>query len=332
MMFKRCLAEYNLIGTGAAVALDGDLLLTYSSVDGKHFLKSDDLFRTTKEEWTVPIGSITANANLIRLKDKSLMTVVRTLSSDPKIAAIKGADFHTAFSYDDGRSFVMGGIINQKPGCYYLMNHRILRTHTGRLLIPVCYVPEEFLTEELFEKSGWSGCFYSDDEGKSWQEGNWLPAENVDQLCEPMVTQGKDDVVHMYMRTGYGYLYHSESYDDGVTWTKAEPSELRSPCAPFTISYDAHSDLFFAVWANSFPGLKHQYPRSPLCLAKSCDCVRWERICEPESDPMKGYGYPMLYFTEKEILITYYESPERKFQKADHKLILCLMDKKEIGL
>ncbi|MBQ3075381.1 MAG: exo-alpha-sialidase [Clostridia bacterium] len=333
-MFTRYLAENNVIGTGCVLAKNGDLILTYSTLEGKRFMQSSDLFRTTKEEWTVPLGSITANANLIRLKDGRLMTVVRKISEDPNIASVNGADYYAAFSDDDGRNFEMGDRINPDSACYYLMNQRLLRTHTGRILLPVCYVPSDLSTRDFFEKSGHSGCFFSDDEGITWQKGEFALSEDagVDQLAEPMVVQGKGNEVLMFMRTGYGYLYYSVSADDGLTWSKAVPSSLRSPCAPFTVSFDHHSGLFFAVWDNTFPGLKHQYPRSPICLAKSEDGIHWETICELDQDPMKGYGYPMLYFTEKEILVTYYESPERKFTKATHLLKMRLMEKSELGI
>lgn len=331
-MITKILADNEVIGATVIPAADDSLLLMYSSVDGKHFLKSDDMFQTVKEAWVVPIDEKTANANLIRLNDGRLMAIVRKISADPEIAKNKGASFYTAFSDDDGKTFSLGNRINGKDACYYLMNQRILRTHSGKIVLPVCYVPNEFLGDGLFEKTGFSGVFYSEDEGENWKEGTWLEPEDADQLAEPMVVQGEDDTLHMYMRTGVGFLYHSISTDDGLTWSKAIPSTLRSPCAPFTVSFDPCSKQFFAVWDNSFPGIKHQYPRSPICLAKSSDCKNWEMICELDADPMKGYGYPALYFTEDHILITYYESPERHFQSKLQKLKMKLFTRKELRI
>ncbi len=332
-MISKFLAETHVIGAAIIESKDHGHLLMYSSNDGKHFLKSYDLFRTIAESWVVPLGSITANANLIRLKDGRLMTIVRQISSDPAIAENKGADFYTAFSEDDGYHFELGNKINEKSGCYYLMNQRLCRTHTGRILLPVAYVPEEYLIkEEFFEKSGFAGCFFSDDEGETWSEGSFLVPKNADQLSEPCVAQGEDELVHLYARTGYGYLYRSISHDNGETWEEEVPSSLRSPCAPFTITFDSHSKQFFAVWDNSFPGLVHQYPRSPICLAKSSDCIHWEMVCELDQDPMKGYGYPAVYFTEKEVLVTYYESYSRKFSRPEQNLKMRLFEREELGL
>ena len=44
-MFARYLADRDVIGSTVIEAADGDLLLMYSSADGKHFLKSSDHFR-----------------------------------------------------------------------------------------------------------------------------------------------------------------------------------------------------------------------------------------------------------------------------------------------
>ena len=317
------LAEHDVIGAAVARAADGGLLLTYSSVDGKHFLKSFDHFRTVAESWTAPIDSITANANLLRLKDGRLMTVVRRLSEDPAIAEIKGASYFAYFSDDDGRTFREGARINGREACYYLMNNRLLRTATGRLLLPMCYVPVELADKEHFEKAGLS------DEGESWQEGEWLAEASVDQLAEPMVAEGEDGLLHMYMRTGHGYLYHAVSHSGGVSWECAKPSCLRSACAPFCLNRDPYDGTFYAVWDNCFPGPMQNYPRSPICIARSRDCERWETICELDNDPMRSYGYPMLYFTEQELLLAYYEAPGRKFDKENQKLKLRIVSRDE---
>ena len=328
-MITRYIARHDVIGATVTETLDGGLLMMYSSVDGKHFFKSFDGFCTVDEEWIVPMDSITANANLLRLKDGRLMTVVRRISKEPSIAQIDGASFYTYFSEDDGHSFYEGSMINSQEGCYYLMNDRVLRSDTGRILIPMCYVPTELADKEHFEHSGLSGCFYSDDEGESWQEGIWLAEDRVDQLAEPLVVKG-DGVLHMYMRTGYGYLYRSVSRDDGYSWERPQASSLRSACAPFSVKRDPYTKEYFAIWDNSFPGPQQNYPRSPICIARSGDCVGWKMLCELDNDPMRSYGYPMLYFTEGEIIVAYYEAPGRRFDRVNHKLKVKIIQREEL--
>ena len=83
-MIEKYLAVGNVIGATVEKSLDGGLLITYSTVDGKHFLKSFDNFRTITDRWVVPIDGLTANANLLRLNNGRLMTVVREISKKRK--------------------------------------------------------------------------------------------------------------------------------------------------------------------------------------------------------------------------------------------------------
>lgn len=331
-MFERYICEKNVIGSTITEASDGGLILAYASCDGEHFLKSFDKFRTISESWVLPVQALTANSNMLRLKNGKIMMITRKISSDEKIAKVGGANFYTILSDDDGHTFSSPEKINPDEDCFYLMNNRVIRTNSGRIIIPVSYVPKECIGDKFFEKYGYSGCFYSDDEGKTWNKSEWLKGESVDQLAEPMVAQGDDGIIHMYMRTGFGYLYQSKSYDNGETWEKEQKSQLRSPCAPFCFNYDKYSKRFFAIWDNSIPGPVHQYPRRPICLAQSTDAKNWDMICELDNDPMRSYGYPMIYFTEDELIITYYENDKREFDASIHRLKLKIIQREEINI
>ena len=328
IMFERYLADSAVIGSTFVTARDGSGLLMYSTYEGKHFLRSWDHFRTVDETWLTAVGTMTANANLIRLKDGKLMMPVKLPSPIERVSKLGGADFAVLFSDDDGHTFHRPVRVNPVSGCYYVMNQRLMRTHTGRILLPISQVPDELLNNTL-ESAGKAGCYYSDDEGQSWQESAWVKGESVDQLAEPIVVQGKGTRLHMYMRTGVGYLYHSVSDDDGVHWSREQPTVLRSPCAPFNVQYDTFDDRFLAVWDNSFPGTVHQYPRSPICLAESRDGESWHMLCELDANPSHGYGYPMIVPFKDEILITYYESPQRAFDSRSHRLKMKLLSREE---
>jgi len=328
-MFETYLVNQNVIGSTVITALDYSELMMYSTYEGKVFMKSRDHFRTIDEKWFMPADSVTANANVIRLKDGRMMILIKLVSPIIRIAELGGADFVALFSTDDGHTFGNPVRLNRDNGCYYIMNQRIMRTHSGRIIVPVGWVPNELLEKE-HETVGYSGCFYSDDEGQSWKESKWVEGKTVDQLCEPIVVQGSDKRLFMYMRTGKGYLYYSVSDDDGVVWSTEERSELRSPCAPFCIQYDKYENRFLAVWCNSFPGPVIQCPRSPICLAQSYDGMHWKMICELDNNPDRSYGYPMIKAYKEEILITYYENPTRKFNFRIHRLKCKIFDRKEL--
>ena len=83
---------------------------------------------------------------------------------------------------------------------------------------------------------------------------------------------------------------------------------LKSPCAPYFLRKDPYTGWVFIAWDNSFPAPQHQYPRCPLSLGVSRDDGKtWEYICDIENDPMSSYGYPSIFFTKDEILVSYYE-------------------------
>ena len=59
-------------------------------------------------------------------------------------------------SDDEGKTFKDSVKINKGEHAYFIMNNRLIRTKSGRILLPVCHVPDEFIGEEYFEKCGWS--------------------------------------------------------------------------------------------------------------------------------------------------------------------------------
>lgn len=331
-MFTRMLSEKEAIGSDAIKTNDGAIVFIYSTNNGKVFKKSLDCGRTFVESWTVNLGKITANSNVIRLIDGRWMMPLKNKPKNTLAAEMLGADFTVVFSSDEGKTWSGERKVNEISGCYYLMNARLLRLKSGRILMPLCYHPDELLSKEYFENKGYSGCYFTDDEGQTWQHGTWIKG-NIAQgmLAEPMVIE-TDGKVLMYMRTGTGYLYMSESKDGGETFSEERPTSLRSPNAPFAVAKDKYSGKIFAVWDNAFPSPIHQYPRSPICMAVSSNGNDWDFIMELDNNPMHNYGYPALYFTKKEIIVTYYYNESRRFNNQINQIKLKIIDRKNLKI
>ena len=330
-MFEGILSAPGAIGSTSVKGDNGSVIFMYSTNEGKIFKKSSDNGRSFSEVWNVPLGIITANSNLIRLKDGRLMMPLKKVPENEAAKNMSGADFTVVFSEDEGRTWSGETKVNKKSGCYYLMNDRLVRLSSGRILMPLCWHPDEILSKEFFEKAGYSGCYYSDDEGVTWNEGEWLKGENSGgMLAEPMVMEAADGRVLMYMRTGRGYLYVSESFDGGVTFGPEEASPLRSPNAPFAVAKDEYSGKFFAVWDNSFPSHIHQYPRNPICMAVSDDGREWDFVNEIDNNPDQNYGYPSLLFAEDEIIVTYYFNDSRQFNNNINQLKIKIFRRDEL--
>ena len=265
------------------------------------YRKSDDGGHTWRKLY--PFAWKIGATNPIRLRDGRLMSVwPALLPKDPS-----RRNYYASFSNDEGKTWDGKVPLSTNNRQLYLMNDRLVRLSTGRVLISFSVHPEE-LSGKKAETVGWANTFYSDDEGQTWREGQWLKATVADQLCEPITFECADGKVKMLVRTGMGFLYQADSKDGGETWGVEYPTTLRSPCAPFFLRKDPYTGWVFIAWCNSFPAPVHQYPRSPLSLGVSRDDGKtWEFICDIENDPMSNYGYPSIFFTKDTILISYYE-------------------------
>lgn len=291
-------------------AKDGGLIM-FMGRRGKPMAayKTYDNGVTIAEEWEVGEGS---SENMIRLSDGRIMSINQERVENILGNDLKASNFYAYFSDDDGHTFGNRVTISAENRRLYLMNARVMRLSTGRIIVPTCIHPNHLLEEKL-ETVGWVGAFWTDDEGQTWHEGEWKAPVKADQLCEPIVCEMPDGSLKMYVRTGVGYLYQLDSTDGGATWSDEYPTTLRSPCAPFTFSYDPYGEQYVCVWDNSFPGPVHQYPRTPICLAVSKDCKTWTQICELGNNPMGSYGYPAVWYTPDSLMMSYYISDVRKF-------------------
>lgn len=269
--------------------------------------------------------------NNIRLRDGSLMNIWQVRTQNILTNKLGASNFYASFSKDEGRTWQGKVPISEDNRRLYLMNDRPLRLSTGRILVPFALHPNELLDQKL-ETAGWAGAFYTDDEGRTWHEGQWLKTSVADQLCEPVVFECRDGSLKMLARTGMGFLYQTDSLDGGKTWCKEYPTTLRSPCAPFFVRKDPYTGWVFVAWDNSFPGPQHQYPRCPLSLGVSRDDGNtWEFVCDIENDPMSSYGYPSIFFTKDTILVSYYEqSGVRGFKSCAQRSKMTVYERRSL--
>ena len=323
-MFERFITDYGYTGGNIVPTNDGGILIFAQNIDksyddGLHFVSS--------------VENTSQARSVYRLKSGELIGI--TMNEKPEAvtkAKLNGSTFNAIFSYNDGLSWTKPNKICRKNGCYYVHNDRILQLSNGRILIPANWLPEEFF-ENGVETSDLHGSFYSDDNGKTWQESNWISAQNPkDHLAESIAVELSDGTVKAFMRSPSGYVRQSISYDNGQTWEPETGTSLRMPCAPFTVKKDPYSDFYFVIWTNCFPAPKYQYPRSPISLGVSRDeTLSWEPICELDSNPQGNYGYPALFFTLDHIIITYYVNEKvRNFRSEFNRIKLKILDRKKV--
>ena len=239
----------------------------------------------------------------MRMKDGRLMMV----AWDPFPEIVKqhnmnGTTYTIMLSDDDGLTCSESWPLCDEIGCFYVMNDRLIRLKSGRILLSICKHPTEKLGRGI-ENEGMVTTAYSDDEGKTWKFGNWLDGN----YQEPMAAEAADGTLMMFMRSHRGYMSVSYSKDEGETWSEPQLTLYRMPCAPFCVKRDPYSDYIFMVWDESFPCKQFQYPRTPICMAVSTDNGKtFRKVCVLESEPDKHFGYPSLLFEKDEIFVNYY--------------------------
>ncbi|MCB1207100.1 MAG: exo-alpha-sialidase [Verrucomicrobiae bacterium] len=216
------------------------------------------------------------------------------------------------FSTDEAASWSapVGIIPDSETGYYVLNNDRVIQHSGGRLLAPLAlhHRPD-------WEKPDWNGevgAYYSDDAGESWKRsGQWKKAHDSGgkrvAAQEPGLIERKDGSLLMYIRTGAGELYRSESRDLGMNWSDPEPMGVASPQSPATIERIPGSDTLVMVWNDhSHLPVAERKARTPLSLALSHDEGKsWSKTFVIEPDPKGWFCYTAMEFTPEALLLAY---------------------------
>jgi len=165
-------------------------------------------------------------------------------------------------------------------------------------------------TYKTWESRAVSRCFFSDDNGQSWAPASndiGLELETNSGMQEPGIVQKTDGSILLWARTDLGKQYCSLSSDNGLSWSKARPSKLKSPLSPATIKQMPWDGRLLAVW-NDHGGI-HPYMlgrRTPLSVAVSADGGKsWSKSKCIESELSGWYCYTAMEFLENKVLLAY---------------------------
>lgn len=194
------------------------------------------------------------------------------------------------------------------PPSYYVVNNdRVLQLTSGRLVVPAS--DHGTFDGHRFEL-GRALCFVSDDEGQSWQRGEYVPKPPpAAEICfqEPGLIELRDGRLLMLIRTAAGCQYQSWSADGGLTWAPAEPSTLISPLAPATMRRIPQTGDILVVYndhSQISPELAGK--RTPLVTRISRDEGQsWENPRVLEDDPGGWYCYIAAHFIGETLLLAY---------------------------
>ncbi len=201
-------------------------------------------------------------------------------------------------------------------GYYVVNNARVLRTSSGRLVIPAALHRTPNYDLKIFDGRAIDVFFYSDDDGETWYEapGILFPpcaAHSRTGLQEPGIAELPSGVLYAYARTDLYCQYESFSADNLASWSPAQPSKFTSPCSPLSIRQNPYTGEYFAVW-NPVPNYFGRYVapktagRTPLVLARSQNGRDFSAPFVLEDDPAKGFCYPSLFFPDANTLLLSY--------------------------
>lgn len=209
---------------------------------------------------------------------------------------------YLSWSDDGGDTWSPPRLLIDAPGYFILNNDRVIRTRTGRIILPMN-------SHRMAGTRGDAVWYYSDDDGATWRESlsRWGTAEGKSGLQETGSVETAGGSLLSWTRTDLGSQYVFRSVDNGETWSAPAPSKLISPLAPASIRRLPNSRELLAVY-NDHSG---QFPfrpgmRTPLVAAISVDDGRtWPYRRILEDDTSLWYHYTAIHCSPESVLLAY---------------------------
>ena len=156
-------------------------------------------------------------------------------------------------SDDEGETWSDPVVID--PVAAVMRNNTMRVLLSGRILCPVFNWISPLATGES-EYPGaalcWSWTWFSDDEGQSWQRSDnevYVPgSQGASDFEEPAVEELKDGRILMFGRTRLGRVFQSTSDDQGLTWSKPQPTQLASNYTPTSLWRIPQTGDLLCIW------------------------------------------------------------------------------------
>jgi sialidase-1 len=303
--------EYPRNGEGDLIELkDHSLLLVYTRFikGGGDFDNADIVGRISKDggktwgaDYVIQVDDAPFNVmscSLTRMKSGELLLSYLRVNSYSDCRTVVRS------SSDEGKTWSPEVLTEQDAGYDVENNDRTVLLSTGRLLLPVAWVPDYGKTQDFK-----SLCYISDDRGLTWRRGKGLVEVTTGGGAqEPGVVELKDGRLLMVFRSTGGYVGRAFSSDGGETWTPAEMiKELPSPCGPQTLERIPSTGDLLLVWNNNPKAPQGNGERTPQTAAISRDEGKtWENIRDIAAEPKAGYCYTSMTFVDDDVILTYY--------------------------
>lgn len=263
----------------------------YSEDGGKTWSKNDEV--EVENEGLLNIMSV----SLLRLHNGNIaLFYLRKNSPVDCIPMIR-------ISKDEGETWEGSNpCVNDKKGYFVLNNGRAIQLNNGRILIPVSL---HCTPDSKWSDIGQIFCYYSDDNGITWESSSIVPNEDGIIIQEPCIIELKNGSILMYMRATGGFQQLTYSYDEGQTWSHIESSNITSPLSSVSLKKNPETNDWLLVWNNTKGESRGYYDKkTPLTTAISKDDgISWRNIKDIADNPYGFYSYAGIHFLDNENVL-----------------------------
>ena len=282
---------------------------------------SDDRGRTWSESFTLQDNTARLNVkhpNLLRLRSdpSKILFFFTSRCADGDRRGKGDIRMFMKESTNECESWSEPRQISILGGTHFLMADRVLQQlPDGRILLPA------------FQSDSWypfdAFCYYSDDEGKTWQVSKSRMKLPDHGAQEPSIVRLENGVLMAAIRTSLGAVYKSYSHDRGETWTEPVSMKLAAPASTPLLKRLPNSNDLLLIWNNAYdpdhPDFVNGHgPRNPLTSAISRDGGEtWESFRNIEDIDPGASSTPALTFVGDEALLTYNTEPAPLVDQTD---------------
>ena len=285
----RILFIYTKFTGGSGDHAGAHLVSRFSDDNGKTWSKKD--VEEVANEGAMNVMSV----SLLRLKDGRIALFY--LRKNSEIDCIP----YMRISEDEAKTWGPPKKCIDEPGYYVMNNSRVVRLKSGRIILPVA---QHNTPENRRFDNGKISCYYSDDEGKTWNHSSLVPNPNDVKLQEPGIVELKNNRVMLFCRTDKGVQYISFSDDGCKSWMPIEPGNIKSPLSPASIKRIPKTGDLLLVWNNSGVDENGRGKRTPFNVAISKDDGKtWIKTKTLEDDPDGWYCYTAIGFVGDDVLL-----------------------------
>lgn len=161
------------------------------------------------------------------------------------------------------------------------IKNKAVQLDNGDILSPTSFEDDGIGWRVYFERSR--------DGGRTWQATPWGDHPDGMNAIQPSILIHGGGHLQAIGRTRKHGIFQTHSRDNGLTWSRLEPTGLPNPNSG-TDAVTLRDGRHLLVYNDS----DTPKVRFPLSVAVSADGQRWEKVLDLETEPPGEYSYPAV--------------------------------------